>query len=397
MEKQYDLCIIGGAGHVGLPLGVAFANNGVRTVIFDINKETLDKIKAGIFPFKEEGGRAALRNALKSGNFFISSQPESISESGKIILVVGTPVDKYMNPVMDEIKRALEEYFDFFRDGQILILRSTVYPGISEQIQNYFRKKGKNIRVSFCPERIVEGKALEELTILPQIISAFDPGTLNEVRKLFRKLIKKIIPLAPIEAELSKLFGNAWRYITFSVANQFYMIAESYSLDYRKIYEAMTEDYERDKDLPRPGFAAGPCLFKDTLQLSTFANNKFLLGHAAVLVNEGLPQFIIQQLKQKMDLKEKIIGILGMAFKAESDDKRDSLSYKLRNLAELECKEVLCHDVYIKSPSFYPLKNVLDKSDIIILAAPHKAYKRINPSKYKDKLFIDIWNFWGKQ
>lgn len=393
----YESCIIGGAGHVGLPLGVALALNGVKTALFDINEEALKKISAGIFPFKEKNGDECLRQALSKKNLFIAASAEAISQSRFVFLVIGTPIDEYLNPHLKGIFNALDKYFDYFRDGQILILRSTVYPNTSERIQDYFKDRNKKVGVAFCPERIVEGNALHELQNLPQIISAFDNETLASVEGLFGKLTKrKLIPVKPVEAELAKLFSNAWRYIHFSIANQFFMIAADHGLDYSRIHRAMIEDYERNKDLPKPGFAAGPCLLKDTMQLAAFNNNNFFLGHAAMLVNEGLPNYIIQKLSQELpDLKAKTIGILGMAFKADSDDHRDSLSFKLRKIAEAKCKNVLCHDFHIEHPSFHPLDKVLDQSDIIILAAPHSGYKNIDIQKYKNKKIVDIWNLWG--
>jgi len=400
-DYQYDICIIGGAGHIGLPLGLAFANQGLKVVLFDINRESLAKIEAGQFPFTEEGGDELLREVRLKNTLCTSSFPEAISQSAVVITIVGTPIDERLNPDMKSILQSCKDYFDYFKDGQILILRSTVYPGTTEMVRNYFQEKNKDIRVAFCPERIAEGKSLIELKNLPQIVSAFDDGTVNKVSDLFRKITNKsIIILSPREAEMTKLFCNAWRYISFAAVNQFFMIAQDNGMDFHNIYRAITEDYPRNLGLPTPGFAAGPCLLKDTMQLFSFFNNNFILGHSAMLINEGLPNYLIQHLKKQLgagELKNKTIGILGMAFKANIDDKRESLSYKLKKYAQFECKEVLCHDVYIYSPSFVPLDELLRKSDIIILATPHKEYKKIMPADYPGKIFIDIWNFFEKK
>src|SRR5215510_6085622 len=328
------VCIVGGAGRVGLPLGVTFALVGVRTTLLDVNKAAIADIQAGRFPFKEEGGDAALPAALKSGNLRAVGGPASvIGESDIVVLVTGTPVDEYLNPRLADLFAVVDSYLPHFRDGQVLLLRSTVYPGTSERLQNYFARKGRTVQVAFCPERIVEGEALHELAALPQIVSAFDDATRARVRRLFEKVTKNdVIELPPFEAELSKLFSNAWRYIKFAVANQFYTMATQRGVDYGRLYDAMIQGYERNRDLPRPGFAAGPCLFKDTMQLAAFSQNNFFMGHAAMVVNEGLPQFLIEHIKLSLcdDLPNKTIGILGMTFKADSDDPRDSLSYKLR-------------------------------------------------------------------
>lgn len=427
---KYDLCIIGGAGHVGLPLGVAFANARVKTILLDKNREALDIIQSGVFPFREKNGDTELKKALRKG-LAVTTDPSVIAKSTDVLLVIGTPVDEYLNPDTYGITKVIDSYFPYFRNGQNLILRSTIYPGTSERIQRYFQERGKKVRVAFCPERIAEGRALEELRKLPQIVSAFDAPTLRRASLLFKKLGPKIVVAgSPVEAELAKLFSNAWRYIKFAVANQFYMIANDHNLDYHRIYQAMLDGYARNKDLPSPGFAAGPCLHKDTMQLAAFHGNNFFLGHAAMLVNEGLPNYLMQsirrngrdpaklfELKGKTgvrltsastmknlisemrsygDLKTKTIGILGMAFKGESDDPRDSLAYKLRKVARSEAKRVLATDVYIKDPDFLPLETVLRESDILILAAPHKAYAKIDPRTYPSKNFVDIWNFLPK-
>ena len=400
--KKYDLCVIGGAGHVGLPFGVSAALAGVKVVLFDTNKESVETVIKGRFPFKERGGNAALGKALASGRLHATSDtPSVISESDMVLLVIGTPVDKYLNPNLKEIYSVVEKYKQHFRDGQVLILRSTIFPGTSRKIQLYFDTHNMGVRVAFCPERVVEGEALEETRSVPQIISAFDAKTLARVERFFKLLTTKpLVIVQPMEAELSKLFSNAWRYLKFAIANQFYMIAADRGLEYRNIYEAMTRDYARNKDIPRPGFAAGPCLFKDTMQLAAFNNNTFFIGHAAMLVNEGLPQFVLDHIKYRLcedNLHEKTLGILGMTFKAESDDPRDSLSFKLRKLAETEAKGVLCHDPFLKGQTgLVTVEKLIKESDIIILATPHKAYQKINPAKYKTKIFIDIWQFWKK-
>ncbi len=395
--EKYDLCVIGGAGHIGLPLGVAFALKDVKTVLLDVNRPALDRIAAGEFPFKEDKGSESLRNALDKKMLFVSDDPAVISRSSIIMMIIGTPIDEYLNPNFHGIMKVVNNYLRYFVDGQILILRSTVFPGTTDRLRRFFEEKGKHIRISFCPERIVQGKALEEIENLPQIISGFDPQTVMVVEDLFRKVTKRnIIAVKPIEAELSKLFCNAWRYIQFSVANQFYMIGASYGLNYHDIYRAMTNDYPRMQTLPSPGFAAGPCLLKDTMQLAAFMNNQFFVGHAAMLVNEGLPGFIIQRLKQtEGNLKEKTIGILGMTFKAESDDIRDSLSFKLKKIAEMESARVLCHDFFYQDPGFSSVDDLVRDADIIILATPHRQYKTVDLYQRKGKLFIDIWNFWG--
>jgi UDP-N-acetyl-D-mannosaminuronic acid dehydrogenase len=206
-------------------------------------------------------------------------------------------------------------------------------------------------------------------------------------------LTDDLVEMQPLEAELAKLYSNAWRYVKFAVANQFYMIATEIEADFDSIYRGMTHNYPRSSDLPGPGFAAGPCLFKDTMQLAAFTENRFWLGHAAMLVNEGLPQHLVNLVKKSSDLADKTVGILGMAFKADVDDARDSLSYKLKSIFELEAKAVICSDPYVAAPNLVPADELVRRSDIIVIATPHHAYLKLD---YRSKRVVDIWNLRGK-
>lgn len=145
------------------------------------------------------------------------------------------------------------------------------------------------------------------------------------------------------------------------------------------------------RSFARAGFAAGPCLLKDTLQLSAFSGNNFFLGHAAMLINEGLPNFIVAQLRTA-GLSKSTAAILGMAFKGDSDDNRSSLSYKLKKLLQVEARAVLCTDPFISDPKFVSLEQAVEQADVIILGAPHSAYRDLHFPV--DKRVVDIWGFW---
>ena len=222
-------------------------------------------------------------------------------------------------------------------------------------------RRGCDVDVAFCPERIAEGHALEELRSLPQIIGADEPGAGDRAEQLFHVIASKTVRTTSKEAELAKLFTNTWRYMKFAVANQFFMIADQAGVDYTNILRAIREDYPRAQDLPGPGFAAGPCLFKDTMQLSAFTSDHFPMGQAAMQVNEGLPAYIVSALQRRYGgLERKTVGILGMAFKAESDDTRASLSYKLRKLLAWAGARVLCTDPFVDDPASYRSVECID-------------------------------------
>lgn len=377
---------------MGLPLGISLAQSGKQVVLYDINQKAIDIVSHGKMPFIEEGAEKILQEVL-GNNLFISSKKQVISDSYFVVIVIGTPVDEHLNPKFAIFKNFLDEIIDLITDDQHIILRSTVFPGSTEKIKQYLESKGKLTKVSFCPERIAQGKAMEELRTLPQIISSFDEDALSEVRELFSLLTRDIVVLMPVEAELAKLFTNVWRYIQFAISNQFYQITTHQGLDFYRIYDAITYNYPRAGSFPPAGFAAGPCLFKDTMQLASYSNNSFFLGHAAMLINEGLPNVIVQRLKDKYSLKDKTVGILGMTFKANNDDTRESLSFKLKKLLEIEAKKVICSDVYIHEEDFVDPQDLVRESEIVILATPHKEYANLN---IKEKVLVDVWNFYGE-
>ena len=385
---RMDVAVIGGGGHVGLPLALSFADRGLKTLIYDTNRSVAESIRAGRMPFIEEGAQEILERTLARKTLQVESEPDGISQCKHLVLIIGTPVDEHLNPTFNAIHRAIEGCLSHLRDGQVVVLRSTVYPGITEHIQALLRSKGLAIEVAFCPERVAQGHSLREFRELPQIISAFNPETLLQVRELFGDI--EYVEMAPMEAELCKLMTNAWRYLQFATVNQFYMIASNNGLDFNRVLHGCRYKYPRMAGMPGPGFAAGPCLVKDTMQLAAFSSNNFVLGHAAMLVNEGLPAHILALAKRDVSLRDATVGILGMAFKAESDDSRDSLSYKLKKLVTLEAKRVLCSDPFVRDASLVPMETVLAESSLIFIGAPHAAYAKLAiPESTK---LVDIWN-----
>ncbi len=377
---------------MGLPLGLAFADAGLDVVLYDIDHEAIDKVGAGKMPFLERGADEVLARVLASGRLTLSADPASIAVVEHVVVVVGTPVDEHLNPDPAVVVRAIELMLDHLHDGQHLVLRSTVYPGVTALVERLLAAHGKRLDVSFCPERIAEGRAMEELHTLPQIVSGRTDQTIERATRLFGALTDQVIPVGVEEAELAKLFTNTWRYIKFAAANQLYMMATDFGADYKAIHTAMTKDYPRAADIPGPGLAAGPCLLKDTMQLAAFNNNSFMLGHASMMVNEGLPMYLVDQIEERHELSSMTVGLLGMAFKAESDDIRSSLSYKLKRLLKLKSARVLCTDPYVTvDDDLHPLDHVLEQADILVVGAPHRPYADIVPTVP----FLDVWDILG--
>ena len=389
----HDVVVIGGCGHVGLPLAIALADQGASVLVYDVSKAAVDLVNDAVLPFDEPGAADKLKAAVTSQALRATTDPSVVGEAENVVIVIGTPVDEHLNPDPQAIPRALEVCAEFFRDGQLLVLRSTVFPGVTRLVERMIAERGLDIDVSFCPERIAEGRAMTELYALPQIVSGREARVRDRAAALFGRLTDTIVEMEPEEAELAKLFTNTWRYIKFAAVNQFYMIADSKGLDFEKIRTGLVSDYPRAADMPGAGFAAGPCLFKDTMQLAAFNDNNFALGHAAMLVNEGLPLYVVSQLAEKHDLAECTVGILGAAFKASSDDIRSSLAYKLKRILSFKSRRVLMTDPYVTvDPDLVPLDRVLAESDVLIVATPHPEYRSI----VTDKPVADVWNVLGQ-
>ncbi|HEY9405259.1 MAG TPA: nucleotide sugar dehydrogenase [Pyrinomonadaceae bacterium] len=390
-KSKYDVLIIGGLGHIGLPLGILLADTGLQVTLYDLDLKKRAIVEAGEMPFLEYDAEPILKRVIGK-TLHIADSLEDVADSDTVIVTIGTPVDEYLNPKMLPILQLAEQLTRYLHDDHHIMLRSTVFPGTSQRLHDFFSSRGLKIDLSFCPERIIQGHAVRELGHLPQIISGFTEQAVSRAEALFEKLRVRMVKVSVREAELAKLFTNAWRYIQFAIANQFYVMATEHDADFGKIHHAMTYGYDRAKDFPTPGLAAGPCLLKDTLQLSAFHQNHFQLGHAAMLINEGLPNFIVENLRKShgADLGKSRVGVLGMAFKADIDDIRDSLSYKLAKILKFYGASVVCSDEYVQDPTFISKEELIATCPIVIIGVPHTAYRQLEiPS---GTTVVDLWN-----
>jgi UDP-N-acetyl-D-mannosaminuronic acid dehydrogenase len=390
--KALDVVVVGGCGHVGLPLALSLADSGFTVGIDDIDAAKIEQVRSGSVPFLETGAEDLLRKLLPTGRLELAANANLLERTDTVILVIGTPIDEFMNPSVRIFDRVIDELIPHLRGGSLVVLRSTVFPSTTESVERRLRAAGVDAEVVFCPERIAEGHALEEIRSLPQLVGASSDKGFEKANRLFERLGVKVVRTTPLEAELAKLLTNTWRYMKFAIANQFFQIAHRSGLDYNRVLDAIRHDYPRAADLPGPGFAAGPCLLKDTMQLSAFTPDHFPMGQAAMQINEGLPNYIVDTLNSRRPLSGRTLGILGMAFKGESDDPRASLSYKLRKLAAFKGARVLCTDPYIHDESFLPLDHVLKEAELLVIAAPHRAYRQLD---LKDREVVDVWGITG--
>ena len=374
---------------MGIPLGLALASRGFPTTLIDRNTGAVDCIRNGKLPFLEEGAEQILADTLGK-TLSATCEASAASACDVLIFVVGTPVDEHMNPCVNMVMDTVSEYMPLMTDRQLLILRSTLYPGTFRIVENMLKNAGRQNSLAFCPERIQQGKGIQEIFSLPQIVSGATPKAVQEAKDIFSRLTSTIIEATPEEAELAKLMTNSWRYLNFAIANQFYIMAQSAGIDFNKLYAIMTNDYPRAKFFAKAGLAAGPCLLKDTLQLASFFNNNFFLGHSAMLINEGLPNFLVEQLELKLggSLTNRKIAIFGMTFKADSDDIRDSLSFKIKKKLEQKLAVPMPVDPFL--PGLCSIEDALNSAEGIILGTPHTAFKDIHPNVP----YVDCWSFW---
>ena len=382
-----EITIIGGAGHVGLAFALICISKNIKVHIHDVNKHSINLIKKGIMPHKEKNSLKLLKYGLKNKFFSFSTDIKKIKLNNINIICLGTPIDEFLNPQYNILTNIIKKLSKYLNETHHLVIRSTVFPGTTKYLYDLLLKNNKKIKMTFFPERFVQGFALEEFNKFPHIIGSINKKSEIECKKFLKVFSNEIILMKTEEAEITKLFLNSYRYVQFSIANQFYKIANDANLDYKLIDHAMKYKYERG-NMPSPGFTAGPCLFKDTMQLNAFSKNNFSLGMEAMTTNEGLVNYLIDKINKKYNLSKNTVGILGMSFKAESDDTRNSLSYKLKKILSLYSKEVLTTDPFVKTDKdIYPLQYVIKKSNILIIATPHKLYKNIKTKK----TIINIW------
>lgn len=395
-----------GIGRVGLPLALVLANEGFTVYGIGRDKSKIDVINKGKMPFMEEGATTLLKRTIGK-NFFATTDYTPIDTCDYIILTLGTPVDENMNPVLDQINSSIDKIKPYIRPGQTLILRSTVSPRTTQYVQTILEEiegiiVGKNFFLAFCPERISEGHSLEEIKSIPQIIGGVDRKSTKKADELFRAFGVDTILTDDTSAELAKLFTNMYRYINFAIANEFMVLAHNYHKDIYEIVNLVNYKYKRG-GLSIPGLTGGPCLFKDGFFL--ISDLPFIdLIATSWKINESMPLFLTKLIRERMKLKGKKAVILGLSFKAEIDDIRESLSFKVRKALIREKAKITLHDPYIKNYINQEIEEdvyaAVKDADLIFIATNHKVYKSLDMKKIKSLvkkncIVCDIWNVWG--
>lgn len=394
--KKVAVSVVG-IGRVGLPLALFLAERGHLVYGLDVDQEKINLISKKHMPFMEDGAEELLKKHVNK-SFITTADFSKISQSKVIILTLGTPVDENMNPSLVQIDKALATASPYFKKDQLLILRSTVSPGTTEYVRSILNELGfqvgTNFYLAFCPERIAEGHSIKELAEIPQITGGVDRYSTQKAAEFFKGLDIEINATDAISAELSKLFTNMYRYINFAIANEFMILAGNHHRDIYQIVDLVNKNYKRG-GLALPGLTGGPCLFKDGF---------FLIGDVPFAdliatswkINESIPLFLIKKVRERTKLEGKKAVILGLAFKAEIDDIRESLAFKVKKALERERAKVFLHDPYV--PGYQSnLDEILKGADLIFLATNHNFYKQLDIKSIKklvskNCVICDVWN-----
>jgi UDP-N-acetyl-D-mannosaminuronic acid dehydrogenase len=394
-----DVAIIG-CGRVGLPLALAFAERGLRTIGIDNDPECLAAVRERRMPFEEPGAAQALRRA----DIAWSEHAADAARADAIVLTLGTPSFSHIEIDMRDIRSVLDDLLPVLRPGHLLVLRSTIAPGTTEFVAGYLAKHrgleaGRDVFVAHVPERIAAGRFFEEIGSLPCIVGGVGEGSGEAAARLFEVLGAPIVQTSPTEAELAKIWTNILRYAMFALPNRLMMECEQHGANVFEVIDLINRDYPRG-GMALPGFTAGTCLRKDFAFSEERSPAPGMLL-AVSRVHESVPLFVVDGLKRRLGtLSGRKVAVLGLAFKADTDDERDSLSHKLIRLLERELADVAVHDPHVATPTQSFEEAVLD-ADAVVIATNHSEFRgrevlrAIADSAKGDAVLADPWDTFG--
>ncbi len=398
-----DVSIIG-LGRVGLPLALSFADRGLRVLGIDKDPDRLDAVRAGRMPFKETGTQELLDRVTATDRLDLSPRVADAAAAKDIVVTLGTPSLSHIEIDMRDIRSALDDLLPVLEPGHSLILRSTVGPGTTDFVAGYLTKQrgfavGTEIFVAHAPERIAAGKFVEEISTLPCIVGGVGEGSGERVGRLFSVFGAPIVQTTPAQAELAKIWTNILRYTQFALPNLLMMDCDRYGANVFEVIDLINRDYPRG-GIAQPGLTAGSCLRKDFAFSEERSNAPGMLL-AVSRVNESVPLFLVEGIKKRVGgLADKKIAVLGLAFKRDTDDERDSLAHKLVRMLERELADVAVHDPHVAEPTQSFGEAILD-ADVVVVATNHSDYSRaealraIIDSGRRECLVVDPWNAFG--
>jgi UDP-N-acetyl-D-mannosaminuronic acid dehydrogenase len=405
-QSTADVSVVG-LGRVGLPLALSFADRGLRVIGIDNDTARLETVRGGRMPFEETNGQELLDRVMADPADPRLTLSERVSEAAgarHIVLTLGTPSFSHIEIDMRDIRSALDDLLGVLEPGHSVILRSTVAPGTTEFVAGYLAKHrgfqiGEEVFVAHAPERIAAGRFIEEIDTLPCIIGGVGSHSGEVIAELFGAFRAPIVQTTPAQAELAKIWTNILRYANFALPNLLMMDCERYSANVFEVIDLINRDYPRG-GIARPGFTAGTCLRKDfTFSEERSAAPGMLL--AVSRVNESVPLFLLEGAKRRLgSLANRKVAVLGLAFKADTDDERDSLAHKLIRLLERELADVVVHDPHVPTPTA-SLPDALDGAEVVIVATNHSEFRdsrtlaAIAGRAVADCLVVDPWDCWG--
>jgi len=402
-QSTADVAVIG-LGRVGLPLALSFADRGLSVVGIDNDPARLDAVRDGRMPFVETGAQELLDRVHRSGRLSLSERVLDAARARQIVITLGTPSFSHIEIDMRDIRSALDELLGVLAPGHSLILRSTVAPGTTEFVAGYLAKHlgfavGEEVFVAHAPERIAAGRFLEEIDTLPCIIGGVGERSGEVVAELFGAFHAPIVQTTPVQAELAKIWANILRYTQFALPNLLMMDCERCSANVFEVIDLINRDYPRG-GIAQPGLTAGTCLRKDfTFSEERSAAPGMLL--AVSRVNESVPLFLLEGAKRRMgSLANRKVAVLGLAFKADTDDERDSLAHKLIRLLERELADVFVHDPHVPTPTA-AFADAVDGAELVVVASNHAEFRdprtlaAIAERAAPECLIVDPWNCWG--
>src|ERR1700728_780118 len=354
MTDSRSISVIG-LGRVGLPLALSFADRGVDVLGVDHDPAVLASLRAGRMPVIEAGTQELLERVLGGGRPELAERAVDAARADDIVITIGTPSFSHIESDLRQVRAAVDDLLPLLRPGHALILRSTIAPGTTEFVAGYLERRrslrvGEDVYVAHAPERIAAGRFLQEITTLPCIVGGVGEASTEHAAKLFSVFGAPIVTSTPVQAELAKIWTNILRYATFALPNLLMMDCESYGANVFEVIDLINHDYPRG-GIAMPGMTAGTCLRKDfVFSEERSAAPGMLLGVARV--NEGDPLFLLEGAKRRLgSLANRKVAVLGLAFKADTDDERDSLAHKLIRLLERELADVVAHDPHVATPT----------------------------------------------
>ena len=387
-----------GLGRIGLPLALSFADHGLEVIGIDKDRARLETVGEGRMPFAETGTQELLDRVLPSGRLKLTERIADAADADYIVLTLGTPAHIHLEIDISQIRGAVDDLLPLLHEGQTLILRSTVAPGTTDWLAGYVEQRrgftvGEDFFVAHVPERIAVDRFLDEIATLPTIIGGVGPGSGARAAELFEVFGAEIRQTSPVEAELAKIWTNIYRYATFAIPNLLMMECEQYGANVFEVIDLVNRDYPRG-GIAAPGLTAGTCLRKDFAFSEERSSAPGMLL-AVSRVHESMPRFLVEGLRRRLGpLRDRKVAVLGLTFKRDSDDLRDSLSFKLIRLLERELAHVSRHDPHVPDQS-EPLESALAGADAVVVATNHSAYEALLGQIPRNALVVDPWNVTG--